>query len=296
MNGRIAAGVLSLVVSGSSAALAQVTAERLLSASSMAKDLEFPAEPSRLSFFSSPGMALYKPDGQGPFPALVLGHQCGGLANAKWQNESMLAWAKEAVAHGYVALMVDSLGPRNVDSVCMGARGGVNFARGVRDALQAAEHLRKLAFVDKNRIAFAGYSWGAMVGLLASSKQWKAALAPGGAFGAVVSFYPGCFTRPYDIVNADIDQPVLVLMGEKDVETPPTECVPKLEAARAAGAPVEWHVYPGLTHCWDCENLNAFSKVDFRGNHVVYYYDKGSTQDSARRMFDFLQRSLTTRQ
>jgi dienelactone hydrolase len=211
---------------------------------------------------------------------------------------SMLAWTKEAVARGYVALLIDSLGPRNVETVCMGPRGGVNFTRGVKDALQAAEHLRKFDFVDKKRIALAGYSWGAMVGVLASSKQWGATLSPGERFAAVVSFYPGCFTirpptgAPYEIVNTDIDRPLLVLMGEKDTETPPADCVPKLETARATGAPVEWHVYPGLTHCWDCENLNGFSKVDIRGNQVVYYYHRGATQDSARRMFDFFQRTL----
>src|SRR5262249_28744862 len=157
-----------------------------------------------------------------------------------------------------------------------GSRNGVNFARGVKDALQAAEHLTKFEFVDRKRIALAGYSWGAMIGALASSKLWATALSRGERFAAVVSFYPGCFTiRPptgdsYEIVNADIDRPLLVLMGEKDSETSPTECVPKLETARAAGAPVEWHVYPGITHCWDCENLNGFSKVDFRGNQVVY--------------------------
>jgi dienelactone hydrolase len=246
-------------------------------------------------------MALYKPEGQGPFPALVLHHQCGGLGNPRWQNVSMLTWAKEAVARGYVALLIDSLGPRNVDTVCMGARGGVTFPRGVKDALQAAEYLRKFDFVDKQRIALAGYSWGAMIGALASSKQWGTTLSPGERFAAVVSFYPGCFTvRPrtggsWEFVNPDIDRPLLVLMGEKDTETPPSECVPKLEAARAAGAPVEWHVYPGITHCWDCENLNGFSKVDFRGNQVVYYYDKNATQDAARRMFDFLQRTFDAR-
>jgi dienelactone hydrolase len=94
----------------------------------------------------------------------------------------------------------------------------------------------------------------------------------------------------------DIDSPLLVLMGEKDTETPPTECVSKLETARGAGAPVEWHVYPGITHCWDCENLNGVSKVDSRGNQVVYYYDRTATQGLAQCMFDFLQRTLNTRQ
>ena len=115
---KIATRVSLLTLFISSSAVAQMTAEQLRSASSQAKDLEFPSEPSSFSIFSSPRMALYKPEGQGPFPALVLDHQCNGLGNVRWQNISMLTWAKEAVAHGYVALLVDSLGPRNVETVC----------------------------------------------------------------------------------------------------------------------------------------------------------------------------------
>jgi dienelactone hydrolase len=96
-------------------------------------------------------------------------------------------------------------------------------------------------------------------------------------------------------VNPDIDRPLLVLMGERDNETPPGECVPKLEAAMTAGAPVKWHVYSEATHCWDCRNLDGFSKVDFRGNQVVYRYDKDIAGDSARRMFEFLENVMTAR-
>lgn len=290
--------MLSLLLLGSTGALAQPASNTLLAAASLAKDLEFPKKPSSFSFFTVPEMSLYKPDGPGPFPALVLHHQCGGLGADRWQNVSMLDWAKEAVARGYVALLIDSLGPRGVKTVCMGPQGGVNFARGVRDALQAAEHLRKFDFVDKKRIALAGYSWGAMIAVLASSNRWGTSLAAGDRFAAAVAFYPGCFTirppggSPYEIVNSDIDRPLLVLMGEKDTETPSSECVSKLQAAKAAEAPVELHVYPEATHCWDCRNLDGVSKVDVRGNRVVYRYDKGGTQDSARRTFEFLEKAL----
>jgi dienelactone hydrolase len=81
-------------------------------------------------------------------------------------------------------------------------------------------------------------------------------------------------------------------MAGKDVETPPAECLPRLNAARDAGAPVEWHVYSNATHCWDCSNLDGFSKVDFRGTRVVYRYDRSATSDSRGRMFAFLEKVL----
>jgi dienelactone hydrolase len=241
-------------------------------------------------------MALYKPEGDGPFPALVLQHQCGGLKNRRWTNEALLDWARVAVARGWVVLQVDSLGPRGVDTVCMGPKGGVTFSRGTRDALQAAAQLATLPYVDKTRIATAGYSWGAMNALLGSSKAWGEALADGGPrFRASVALYPGCFTlrppvgAPYEVMNNDTDRPLLVLMGGQDTETPASDCLPKLEAAKAAGAPVRWHLYPQATHCWDCKNLDGMSKVDVRGNQVSYRYDAAATQDSQRRVFEFLE-------
>lgn len=291
--------LLATLMSGTAHAQAS---SQLLKASQLAKDLSFPDKTSSFSMFGSPKMALYKPEGPGPFPALVLQHQCGGLINHRsgWRNDSMLEWARTAVKHGYVALLLDSLGPRGASSVCMGVQEGVNFPRGVRDTLQAAEHLRTFDFVDRERIALAGYSWGAMSAALASSKAWGHALASGERLQAAVAFYPGCFPvgppgNTYEVVRPDIDRPLLVLMGDQDTETPPDECVPRLEAAKAAGAPVEWHVYSSTTHCWDCKNLHNYSKVDRRSTQVVYRYDENITRESERRMFEFLNRVMPAR-
>ena len=108
MHDRLAAFAFLLV--GASAAFAQFPAERLLEFSSRARDLNFPAAPTAPASVSLPQMVLFKPEGPGPFPALVLHHQCGGLGNQRWPNVSMVNWAKEAVGRGYVALLLDSLG------------------------------------------------------------------------------------------------------------------------------------------------------------------------------------------
>jgi dienelactone hydrolase len=271
-------------------------AQGLTNAATQVKDLTFPTVPSTVSA-NDPRMTLLKPDGSGPFPAIVLHHQCAGLRTKGGPNRSMVTWAQEAVRRGFVVLLIDSLGPRGVDDVCAGPKGGVNFARGVRDAMQAADHLRALPFVDKRRVAHIGFSSGAMAALLASNSTWRWVLPGSQGFSAAVAVYPGCFTiKPktgpdLEIVQNHIDRPVLVLMGDKDVETPPHECVPKLQAAKEAGAPVEWYVFPNATHCWDCEHLSGFSKKDWRGTKVVYRYNIGATQEASRRIFEFLERT-----
>ncbi len=258
----------------------------------VAPDLVLPDVAETVDRLTSPRMALIKPVGSGPFPALVLMHQCSGL------NVAVAAWARAAVAHGYVVMLIDSLGPRSVKSVCFGPQNGVNFFRGERDALQAAEHLRRMPFVDPQRLALVGFSWGAMVGLLTASPHYVDALKSGPGFAAVASFYPGCFRitpkerPPYDMVNPDISRPLLVLMGDADTETPAQECLDKLDIVKRGGAPVEWHLYAGATHCWDCQHRDGFSKIDARGNHVTYHFRQDVTDDSRRRLFEFLDRAM----
>ena len=161
-----------------------------------------------------------------------------------------------------------------------------------------AAHLRSFDFVDKSRIAHVGFSWGAMTAVLTGSRTVRAAIGKPNGIAAFAAFYPGCSTirppnvAPYEIVNADIDRPLLVLMGDQDTETPAQDCVPKLRAAKLAGAPVEWHVYGGVTHCWDCQHLDGFAKINMHGRHVVYRYDADETSDSRRRLFEFLDNAL----
>lgn len=291
-------GLLCLLICVSAPVRAESLPEYDMRGSDRAKDLELPMETSDIDFESSPRMALYKPEGDGPYPALVLLHQCGGLRG----NQSMLTWAKEAVARGYVVMLIDSFTQRGVDKVCQGPKNNVFFSRGLRDAVQAAGRLRELPYVDKNRVAFTGFSWGAASGLQASSAKSARALALSDRFNALVSFYPPCNAYPkngnppYTLVLSEIDRPLLVLLGGRDNETSPEECIAGLKPKRDSGAPVDWHLYPDATHCWDCKHLHGLRKVDIRGSTVEYLYDEAVTKDSANRMFSFLEKAYGSRQ
>ena len=88
----------------------------------------------------------------------------------------------------------------------------------------------------------------------------------------------------------------------RDMQTPPkapapAHAAPKPAAAtteplKAGGALVEWHLYPGTTHAWDRRELHNFTKTDYRGSRVTYLYSKEATEDSGRRIVDFMERNL----
>src|SRR5262245_61182239 len=56
--------------------------------------------------------ALVRPDGPGPFPAVVQFHGCAGVENQSYR------WASWLAERGYVALVMDSFGPRAVRGDC----------------------------------------------------------------------------------------------------------------------------------------------------------------------------------
>src|SRR6266566_919534 len=62
-------------------------------------------------------ITVSRPDGPGPFPAVVIMHDCSGLGPRS--SGAPGRWAKELVGRGYVALMPDSFSTRgHPDGVC----------------------------------------------------------------------------------------------------------------------------------------------------------------------------------
>jgi len=202
---------------------------------------------------------LLKPEGTGPFPAVVMLHDCSGLG----LNSSGAPgrWANELVAHGYVVLLPDSFGTRGFpNGVCTDASRGPQVApvQRARDAHAALAHLRTLAYVDGGRVGVMGGSHGGSTTLLAL-------LPPGGGasgrpgFAAAVALYPGCTTAAGNLIGDSrggyrSQAPLLILVGELDDWTPAEPCRRLADAAQTAGSPVTIKVYPGAYHSFDSSN------------------------------------------
>ena len=105
---------------------------------------------------------IQKPDGAGPFPAVVIMHDCSGLGPRS--SGAPGRWAQELLRQRYVVVMPDSFGTRGFESgVCTDAsprRADVSPARRVRDAYAALAYLRTLAYVDGRHVGLMGGSHG----------------------------------------------------------------------------------------------------------------------------------------
>ena len=259
-------------------------------------DLKFPAiaEP----FGRARASKMFKPEGSGPFPGLVILPTCGG--HTPWFHA--FDWAKQALDRGYAVLVADPLTPRGVVAPGENCRfpPRVSLSRYRKDAVDAAEHLRKQPFVDRNRIGFIGFSFGAMAGLGLSGDAFAEP-----AFRGVVALYPQCFlaNRPSAVTGKLVDVrwvpyrvtvPLQVQMGELDTETPPKACVPLLQEQKAKGAPIEFMVHKRATHVWDAAALGdrVFKRVTSWGVHVEYRYNPKVTAESIKLAFDFLDRHV----
>ena len=149
-------------------------------------DLQFPDTAKELSMFSGLSMGIWKPEGEGPFPAILLVHTCGGV------TEHLGYWRKKAIENGFVAFILDSFTSRGSKN-CR-PRAPISMERGVEDVLDAVHHLKSLSFVDPEKIAVFGFSWGGMAGLLSASPGYVSDIAEAGKPPtAIVSFYAACY-------------------------------------------------------------------------------------------------------
>jgi len=219
-----------------------------------------------------------RPEGTGPFPAMILLPACGGL------EQHQLTWASWLNRRGYVTLVVDSLSPRSRSNVCRGERPPSPMEVG-EDAVGALAYVRSLPYVAGDRVGVMGWSFGAGAALwIAGAQPTEAANARHG-FRAAIAFYPPC-----GMFGWEIAVPVLLLLAEKDDWTPPGWCVSVAETAKARrGVEVELKVYPSAAHGFD--NTNFGGGRSYLGH--VLRYDGSAAKDAEQRVEGFLLRHLS---
>ena len=216
---------------------------------------------------------IQRPDGPGPFPAVVLLHDCSGLGPRS--GGAPRRWARELLQQGYVVALPDSFGPRGFpNGVCTDpspSRADVAPFRRVRDAYAALDRLRTLPYVDGDRVGVMGGSHGgsSTLATIALVPQDDAALRERKrhGFAAAIAFYPGCaIGRPAFSNEFHGAAPLLILTGDLDDWTPAAPCAKLVEAAKRAGEDVAIKVYPGAHHAFDSATPMRYVETRINGN------------------------------
>jgi dipeptidyl aminopeptidase/acylaminoacyl peptidase len=219
-------------------------------------------------------------------PLLVLVH--GGPT-----GQSLADWAPQVQAYvqrGWSVLQPDYRGSTGHGRVYTQALAGRWGERDVADVAAGIRHAVKEGWADASRVAIVGGSAGGLTALLVAAQHPD-------LVQAVVARYPVCdlvdlaltthrfeSTYTYRLVGplpdaadvyrdrspitraAEIRVPVLLLHGDQDTAVPVAQSESVAAALRAAGTPVERHVYEGEGHGWrraatiadDFERVHAF--------------------------------------
>lgn len=211
-------------------------------------------------------------DRAGPFPAVVVLHGCSGISSHSAKIADQLA------SWGYVALTVDSLGPRGIASHC----GGGWFLEQAFDAYAALRYLSQLEFVDPARVAVLGQSMGGAAALDAADRDLVAQYVDQ-RFRAAIAYYPVC-AIPAALMTA----PVLILIGEADDWTPAERCREMVAHSRPDGAKIILTVYPGAYHAFDVAELQH--GIRSRGHWLEY--NEPAARDAEQKLRAFLAGTL----
>ena len=225
---------------------------------------------------------LAKPEGDGPFPAVVLAHGCSGLERNTSHRTVWRGLGRHAALlneNGYVTLILDSFGPRRITDGCQ--TGAKYYFLQVNDAHAALDHLASLPFVDGDRIGLVGLSLGGGTALRLAARGFGRA---GPGYRAVVAYYPYC--SDYFV---EFELPVLILIGSDDDWTPARLC--RAIASRDPDR-IVLVVYPDAHHSFDLPMQGPYTVEGMPGIYHTVAGNDGARRDSQARMLAFFAKHL----
>jgi dienelactone hydrolase len=194
---------------------------------------------------------LSLPDGDGPFPAVLIVHQWAGLGLQERETADRLA------ALGYVGFAIDVFGkgvrgdPAGDNGHLLGPWFGDRAAL-LRRLIAAVEAAKGHTAIDPARIAAIGYCFGGLCVL---------DIARSGTVDVkgVVSLH-GVFAPPGLGAQQPINAKVLVCHGYDDPMADPQSMLALADELTAAGANWQIHAYGHTSHAFTRKSANAPEK------------------------------------
>jgi dienelactone hydrolase len=236
---------------------------------------------------------LFKPAGDGPFPAVVGLHGCQGLINrAGIVDPRFSAWGERLSAAGYAVVFPDSFGSREAGSQCRVRQGRIRPFHRVGDANAARRWLQSQSWVKPDRVFAIGWSHGAST-ILYTVRPRARRQDEGPDFRSVVAFYPGCRRSGETAWSARV--PTLILIGLADDWTPASVCQSMVNGARGRSARAEIVTYPGAYHAFDHPNMPVHETTGLAvtpdgSGRAHLGSDPAARDDAIRRVTEWLAR------
>lgn len=205
------------------------------------------------------------PDGEGPFPTVILVHEWWGLND--WVKNNADMFAKK----GYIALAVDLYRGKvaeNPDEAHEYSRA-LDQEQGVKDLIASYNYIKTVKGVDSSRIGCIGWCMGGTYSL-------QSAIHIPELKAAVVCY--GGLTKDPGLLK-QINAPVLGIFGEDDKGIPP-QSVKEFEAVmKDQGKQITVFDYPNSGH--------AFMNENNKGG-----FNKKSTTDAWKQIWSFFDQNL----
>ncbi len=211
---------------------------------------------------------LFKPEGSGPWPLIVVDH--AGFGTAADFSDVALG----VVDKGYVALAPDFRGSGK-------SQGAHELAKGeVDDVIDGINYVEAQGLIDRDRIGIYGQSHGAAVSMLVAERdsRIKAVVEEAGfcdlngvyqsevqstdatvkatlaealpMIGGTPQQVPDEYAVRSSVLGvANFNAPLLIIQGEQDPLIPVAQAYEMYDAMHAAGKTVEMKIYPDEQHC-----------------------------------------------
>jgi carboxymethylenebutenolidase len=212
---------------------------------------------------------IARPQGDGPFPAVLVLHTSGGLTDHEQSRASQLA------GKGYVALAPDYFAP---EGITPGQAGGLLALNAHVDRIRehlsgGVECLKSLSYVDTGRMGTVGFSLGGYFGLLVGARDdVKAVVSYYGSYhGEGASQVPTKYA--FTAVAAQVKARILMFHGDADNEVRVVLAQNAHRRLREASKQVELVVYPGVGHRFDrvgTPTFNAQATADAAGRTLAF--------------------------
>lgn len=199
------------------------------------------------------------------YPAIILAPGSNGVV--QWREHDN--WKPFWLERGYAVFIVDPFNPRGISRTAENQNILKHQIHGV-DFMFALDALAKDSRIDANRIGLMGFSRGGIAALGVTNRVFSDQYNIDNKYQFAIAFYPGC---QYQARYTGANNPILIVIGNKDDYTPQDKCEKFTKQIRSVGGIVEFVSLDGAYHDFDAPYSSRWFPAieNYSKCHQVFY-------------------------